>query len=357
MKIFPAKAIICGLLLVTVSALKGQKIDYVITNDGDTLKGQFTGKKFKADNRVKAQSVDVMDYKETYNAKDNVMRRAVITPGAHQPAFLEVVENGKIDLYKKIAYGISATFVIHGGVTYGATQEVNYYAAKENDSLKELEYREPSFIAKKKRMSVLSEMFKDKTDIYNQFIADDKFGLGQIRSFIHFYNTGRLFRDYVIKENTDTLYCELEPSTFNTMGRYRVNTKDRFIKIDTSITEYFLAKDSSTYILKTLPKKNRREYVKCLAHGRVNLYAYSLNNTAADNEASLYASKDSDYLIQIKNAFSHSEKKEKKGFADLLSDNPALCEKFQNTQYSFTSVLIYVKMYNGDYLAKNKPAK
>lgn len=133
-----------------------------------------------------------------------------------------------------------------------------------------------------------------------------------------------------------------------------MNAKDRFTKIDTSITAYFLAKDSSIHLLRTLPKSNKREYVKLLVKGKINLYANSLNYSTKDYEAALYAGKDPGELVQIKHAYSNPDKYEKKAFTDLISDDPDLVEKIKTLSYDFNSIVNYLKMYDSNYLNNSK---
>ena len=84
-------------------------------------------------------------------------------------------------------------------------------------------------------------MIKDNKEVYDKYLADDKFGFAQIRNLIHLYNTGRSFesdqaKDYVIKRNKDTIFCEIETGSYNTFARYKAATQDKFTKIDTAIT-------------------------------------------------------------------------------------------------------------------------
>jgi hypothetical protein len=120
-----------------------------------------------------------------------------------------------------------------------------------------------------------------------------------------------------------------------------------------------LAKDSSTYLLKALPNDKHPQYVKCIVKGRINLYAFNLYNSGGNNEASLYAGKEHGNLVQLKHAFSHPDRYEKKAFTDLIFDDPALQNEVQEAikhHYNFDNISEYIKRYNNAYLKAGKAA-
>ena len=274
---FKITMLVCLCLIVYSNLAYAQKQDYVITKTGDTLKGQFTGKKFQADNWEKPKKLDLDDYKEIYKARDNNLSRAVLLPGSGGPEFITVLESGKINLYRLESTEYS--YMTANGHWYSTGSAMRLYVGKGNDSVQELDYTTPMMIhfkSKKKRMNLLAEMLNDNKDVYDKFINEDKFNFGQIRNLVHLYNTGRPLesdgaKDYVVKKNNDTIYCKRELGTYGIISRYRANPKDRFSKIDTTISAYFLANDFSTYLLKTLPEHKRPEFVKLLVKGRINL--------------------------------------------------------------------------------------
>jgi hypothetical protein len=245
MKIAKNLAFIFLCSIVHLSKIYAQRQDYVITSRGDTLKGHFIGKKFKAYSWDNAKRLDPSDYRETYQVQDNILIRSVFLPGAEEPVFISVLENGKIDLYQ-VTY--SNSYMVSGpnGMwAAGGGSGMRLYAAKRIDSVKELDYTGSGTLqlkSKMKRMTVLSEMLKDNKDVYDKFIAEDRFNVDHIRNLIHLYNTGRPFgsdipRDYIIMKTKDTIFCEIELGTINTItSRYRPTPEDRFTKIDTTIT-------------------------------------------------------------------------------------------------------------------------
>ncbi len=291
-----------------------------------------------------------------------MLNRAVYLPSNKKAQFVTVIENGKINLYRETEIGytdIATTGPYGTQASHTAPVPVyKYYMAKGTDTVAVL-YQSDFFPFKsKKGRKDLAEMLADNKRVYDKFINDDKFSFEQIKDIIHLYNTGKTLyeNDYIINHKNDTIFCEIEPITLNTAARYRVNLKDRFTKIDTSIVEYYLAKDSSSYLLKTLPKEKRAKFVKCLVKGRISLYAYS-ENPAEDSEASLYVSKGPGELVQIKHAYSHPGKSEKEAFINLISDNSNINEEIKNLSFDFSSILNYVKMYDNKHLSDNQPTK
>ena len=206
MKILSTKAILIIGLLLSAFSLQAQNWDYVIKINNDTLKGQFIGKKFKAIGWDKAKRLYLNEYRETYNASDNAVSRAVVISRNNEPVFLPVIEKGKINLYRKIVYNMAYITPGANGMWTGGGASAEFYVSKGTDSVSRLDYSQFGTIhleSKKTRMNVLSEMLKDNKEVYNKFIAEDKFNPDQIRNLIHLYNTGRPFgtdipRDYII---------------------------------------------------------------------------------------------------------------------------------------------------------------
>ena len=183
-------------LLVTLS-LKAQKQDYVITLHGDTINCKFISDlKYKVGGVDKPKRVNFYEIKEYYIAKDNTLCRAVYRPGDRLPYFMTVVERGKIDLYEEnYEYVLTRT----SGITNNYSTST-WYIAKGTDTVKVLKSSDFSVSAiflksKKSRENIFADMIKDNKDVYDKYIADDKFNFGQIRYLVHLYNTGLPFGD------------------------------------------------------------------------------------------------------------------------------------------------------------------
>ena len=375
MKITLKLFLICNILLLTSFQSQGQNKDYVITTAGEkipcniSLSALFGAKEYKGPQVRGIQPINTEFVKEYYVAKQRTLyRKVLLKPGKESSAeFLAVKESGKINLYEQVTT-ISVPYVINPGpngiLQTGSSSTVTWYISKGSDTLTTIKDSDFSFFlkTKKSRKNAFGEMIRDNREVYEQYITDDKFSFKEIRDLIHRYNTGRSFesdmaQDYVIKKNKDTVFCQIEKGTFNTPPGYKPVNQDKFIKIDTSIVEYFLANDSLTFQLKTLPGDKHPKHVKCLVRGEVNLYAYSFNNAAADKEASLYASKQQGELILLKDEYHKPGKTEKNAFTLILSDNKGLTDKFAKLPYNYATILDGVQTYDNEYLTNGKTVK
>jgi hypothetical protein len=58
-------------------------------------------------------------------------------------------------------------------------------------------------------------------------------------------------KDYVITSKKDTIFCEIKSRGFmNPILQYKVNGKDKYTKVDSTIVEYYIADDSTDYVSK-----------------------------------------------------------------------------------------------------------
>jgi hypothetical protein len=163
-------------------------------------------------------------------------------------------------------------------------------------------------------------------------------------------------RDYIINLKKDTILCKIRINGFNGNLQYRVNKNDKFTNIKADLViQYFLAKDTSTYMLKNLPGDKPKDYVKLLEQGNIFLYEYNFVYPNGSIETYWYASKNSGNLIQIKHSsfsivgIAHSQKNEKESFINLFSENPTLQEEFNGTikrNYDFDTIRDCIKLYN-----------
>jgi len=364
MKISITKTSLFIILLALTFTVKAQG-DYVVTVGGDSIACKlsmplFGALKYQSATMSVPKKITPDEIREYYSSDDQQLYRAVYPTHYLKPTYLSVIENGRISLYE-------ATNRIYNSTNMITTTTTTWYIGKGTAYVKDVKSNTLfASRSRNERKDDFAEMLKDNKNVYDKYQAEDKYSFEQIRKLIHLYNQGfpntvRPFdipkKDYVIKNNKDTVFCEVEPATMNTIGRYRISELDKFTKIDTSITEYFLAENSSTYLLKNLPKNSRRQYVKLLVKGRINLYSYSTNNSTADSEASLYAAKEPGDMVKIKHAFSSPDKYEKKALTDLISDDPNLVKKNESLPYDYRSIVDYIKMYDSEYLNNSKPIK
>lgn len=199
MKTFLKKMFVLSIIMLFSSILKAQYMsvvnsDYVITAKGDSIfcdvSKPFIGKySYRQFDDRKSKKILPAEIKEFYLGEKNETYRPVYTPGSNRPEFLEVLEKGAIKLYVKEVITYS-----YGGASSSTTV---WYVSKGSDTVNELK-TSSLFLPKsrKERKNELAEMLIDKKDVYNKYISDDKFNFDQIRSIIHFYNTGEWIEDF-----------------------------------------------------------------------------------------------------------------------------------------------------------------
>ena len=352
--------------LITITFKATAQSDYVITVKGDSIpckiSRSFIGiMKYKSATMTESESIEPDVIKEYYVAKKNILHRAVFKEGSNSPMYMTVIEKGKISLFEEIVVSSSIATYGFGAPTTTRTSVEEWYISKGSDNVSKIKTTDIVLLinSKQKRKDAFGDMLKDNKAVYEKYLNDDKFTFKQIQNLVHLYNTGVSLgkQDYVIKKNKDTIFCEIELGSYGTMNRYRADPNGRFMKIDTAITGFFLASDSSSYVLKIIPIDKHPLYVKSLSMGKINLYAYKSDSYEKDSDASLFAVKDSGVMIQIRHIFGRSEKNDKKIFADLISDNPALAEKYKDSPYTVSSILSCIKTYNSENIANHKSSK
>jgi hypothetical protein len=188
-------------LLLFALATRAQNRDYVITVKGDTLQCVITmplfmqNGKYQTANMPKPHQIVMGEIKEYYIAKKDILYRKVYKrPGKRgSAAYMIVLENGKINLYEEISQTYNSNPA--SSVPTGSSSEENYIS-KNSDTVKVLRSSEISveslFLkSKKSRKNDFADMIKDNEQVYNKFLAEDKFSFKQIRNLVHLYNTGQ----------------------------------------------------------------------------------------------------------------------------------------------------------------------
>ncbi|TSD66148.1 hypothetical protein FFF34_001740 [Inquilinus sp. KBS0705] len=186
-------------LLFTLNA-NAQTVDYIINYKSDTVKCAI-GKGFLAKNYSykltpdgKSVKISIDDVKEYYIAKDKILNRAVIREGKDKREYMQLIEGGKIDLYEKnttTTYGSGPNQMIN------TTSNTLWYISKGSDTVKEVKNNEVSIFSlfnksRKDRKSDFVEMIHDNKEVYDKYIADDKYSFKQVQRLVHYYNTGIL---------------------------------------------------------------------------------------------------------------------------------------------------------------------
>ncbi|MGZ3813925.1 MAG: hypothetical protein ACXVJN_19390 [Mucilaginibacter sp.] len=170
--------------------------------------------------------------------------------------------------------------------------------------------------------------------------------------------------NYVINNHNDTIKCEIITTLFGKVKYQPVTaTDDKYIRVKPAeIKEYYVAKDSSTYVPVTLPGSTDAEYLKLVERGRINLYekitqTYSQYGNGSTNYY-WYVSKGNSPLKELKSntMFNDGSRKDRKGiFMDMISDDaPLLAEFTSEDKFSFDKLQYYVQKYNDDQLNNAK---
>ena len=167
-----------------------QQAGIVVNNSGDTLKCEMKFPFIGANKYKTAQMEDFkkLDVKEiSYFRTDDLkyVYKAARLPNSKKTAFLQVVEEGKINLFTH-----TVTYTGYMGATYSTT---TWYISKENGELQELKTSALfSFKSKKDRKNIFADMLSDNPDALKLYQDEDNFSFKTLRSTVHFYNTGKL---------------------------------------------------------------------------------------------------------------------------------------------------------------------
>jgi len=182
--------------LFAVSA-KAQNSDYVVNNHGDTIKcsiktptmGQPKYHPLDAPNDTYIK-ITIEDIKEYYLAETDITIRRIYkdnTKASYNVEFLRAFEKGAINLYleeRSNSYSINNT-------TYG-TRYVDMYVTKGSDTARLLKTSRVAALSDEniEQKNYLAGLLKDKKDVYDKFIKDNKFGIRDIQNIVRIYNTG-----------------------------------------------------------------------------------------------------------------------------------------------------------------------
>lgn len=177
----------CCVFVLFIFKAKAQTDDYVITVKGDTLKCSISfpligPSKYKVPGG-ESEKLDHAKIKEYYITRKDLLKRVVFMGDKTKSDFLEVVENGSISLYK-IVYN------------NGKTSTVEWYVGKASDRVSALK-TSGLFLGKsrKDRKDDFAEMLQDKPEVYNKYMAENKFSFNAIQNLVHLYNTGKSLKE------------------------------------------------------------------------------------------------------------------------------------------------------------------
>ena len=151
--------------------------------------------KYKTEGMTSAEKIKPDEILEYYIARKNSLQHSVSVSNNKNmsPVFMTVVEKGKISLYQLVV----TTSYYNNGMTsynYGMTPSsstTTWYIGKGSGDVDELKTSGLfSMASRKSRKDELGQLFADNKEVYDKYIADDKFSFKQIRNLVHLYNTG-----------------------------------------------------------------------------------------------------------------------------------------------------------------------
>lgn len=181
---------------VFVSKAQTAYKDYVITTTGDSIRCKvekpLIGKpKFQSETMAKPEKITLENVKE-YSMKEGKNAYRAVCRG-NKPEFMTIIEKGIIGIYEVVQTNSYGSMGANGQWSSTSTSTTDWYFGKKTDTVVAL--KTSGFVifgkSRQKRKDLLGEMLKDKPEIYQKYIAEDKFSFNQIRALIHLYNTGQ----------------------------------------------------------------------------------------------------------------------------------------------------------------------
>jgi len=193
-------ALLIAAIIYSVTAL-AQNVDYIIKNNGDTVKCNikvplFGKNKYKLLNGPDNQylKLEKDSVKEYYLSKGNIIYRRVIISNSgllfpYQKVFLQVIENGQVSLY--IQQTTRSTYSPTNPGTIDPMTE-DWYVSKNSDTAKIVKPTDLGLFMRTKGQARndFTAMLEDNPAVFEKFVRDDRFSFATVQNIIHLYNTG-----------------------------------------------------------------------------------------------------------------------------------------------------------------------
>ncbi|NML19809.1 hypothetical protein HHL16_02940 [Pseudoflavitalea sp. G-6-1-2] len=165
-----------------------QPTDYLVTNQGDTLWGEFkTGLSGRGTFRSGKKKITVKsaDHKSYYDDKKKNLYRTMELPGFSGKKWCRLVDNGVIRLYEFEQSKIYAGAMGNGMNT--TSTFTTWYATKDDQNMQEIKTNAIT-LGRNERKEALRELFTDDPVTLNEFDQAKDFGFHTIRDLIIRYN-------------------------------------------------------------------------------------------------------------------------------------------------------------------------
>jgi hypothetical protein len=183
------------IIILSLTAQAQNATDYIINKNGDTVKcvisAPFLGEaQYTLPDGSTQLLEDTTQVKEYYFAKKRLQKRAVMLPGNKKPQYLEVVEDGKINIYfKQYTNGSLAWHIFK---KTNSLSDITEFPLSSNTNISS---------AKADILKLVSDN-KQACDMCN---AKKKLSYDDVRDIIHFYNTGEMPKKDMAHK-TDDMY-------------------------------------------------------------------------------------------------------------------------------------------------------
>ncbi|TCC91834.1 hypothetical protein EZ428_08785 [Pedobacter frigiditerrae] len=162
-------------------------------------------------------------------------------------------------------------------------------------------------------------------------------------------------KDYIVNNAGDTTKGQFKKQLISTGLKFRANGKSQFEDVNyDDLSAYYKSKDSSSYVLKTIPTRKKPLFLERLENGKVKLYEHFIAGTSGymgagtASQTIWYASKDNGDLLEIKtNNILGTREERKSNFYDLIGDYKELWNDFiAEKNFSYEMIESYIKKYN-----------
>lgn len=174
--------------------------DYVVTLNGDTLKGKIKkaflgGMKFKENGKSDNIDLNINNFKEYFTVKDSIYNLALGVGKKKEPEFLERLENGKIELFKYMVTSGGGMMRPGGGMSVGTTI-TTWYARKDGGDLLEIKTDGLLSGSRVEREKNFDFLIGSYAELLEDFKKEKSFSFDILRAYIKKYN---YYYKYLVK--------------------------------------------------------------------------------------------------------------------------------------------------------------
>jgi hypothetical protein len=190
----------------------------------------------------------------------------------------------------------------------------------------------------------------------------NKLYLSYLMLFLIFIMHGNLSAqsDYIVTVKGDTLYGKIKDAFLGKL-KFKQTGKIEFEVIDVDKhSQYFISKDTINFVSIQLPQSKKREFLKRLEFGKIQLYEKFVSHPTTTGTGGLmigggasffwYAGFTTDQLLEIKtNSLLGSRAQRESNFDSLLRSRPELLDSFKKKKsFSADMLRYFIQRYNAE---------